>query len=154
MARARSASAKMTFGDFPPSSREMRVIVSAAAFMISMPVVVSPVNAIFPTPGSRTSAMPAIAPGPVITFSTPAGTPASRAIAPRASAVSGVALLGFSTAVLPTASAGATFQEAIISGKFQGTISPTTPIGSRSVKSRPRSVTGIVSPNHFVAAPA
>src|SRR5258708_39470831 len=98
--------------------------------------------------------MPAIAPGPVITFRTPAGTPASNAMVPGARAVRGVALAGFSTAVLPTASAGATFQEAIINGKFQGTIRPTTPIGSLSVKSRPRSVTGMVSPNHFVAAPA
>ncbi len=132
----------------------MRVIVSAAAFMISMPVLVSPVNAIFPTPGWRTRAMPAVAPGPVTTFRAPAGTPASNAIMPSASAVSGVALAGLSTAVLPTANAGATFQEAIISGKFQGTIKPTTPMGSRSVKSRPRSVTGMVSPNHLVAAPA
>ena len=39
-------------------------------------------------------------------------------------AVSGVSSAGFSTIVLPAASAGATFQEAIVSGKFQGTIRP------------------------------
>ena len=56
--------------------------------------------------------------------------------------------------MLPAASAGATFHEAISSGKFQGTIRPTTPIGSRSVKSRPGFDTGIVSPKILFAAPA
>jgi len=68
--------------------------------------------------------------------------------------VSGVALAGLRMAALPVASAGATFHEAIMRGKFQGTISPTTPIGSRNVKSMPRSATGMVSPNHLLAAPA
>ena len=48
-------------------------------------------------------------------------------------------------AALPAARAGATFHEAIISGKFHGVISPTTPIGSRKVRSTPPA-TGIVSP--------
>jgi len=39
--------------------------------------------------------------------------------------------------VLPAASAGPIFQLASMSGKFQGTIKPTTPIGSRRVKSKP-----------------
>ncbi len=56
--------------------------------------------------------------------------------------------------MLPAASAGPTFQLAIISGKFQGTIRPTTPIGSRSVRSRPGRVTGIVDPRSLVVAPA
>jgi hypothetical protein len=37
------------------------------------------------------------------------------------------------TTVLPHASAGATFHAVSSSGKFQGTIAATTPIGSRSV---------------------
>jgi hypothetical protein len=41
---------------------------------------------------------------------------------------------GFSTTELPIASAGASFQTAITSGKFQGTIAAHTPIGSRSTK--------------------
>jgi hypothetical protein len=40
---------------------------------------------------------------------------------------------GLSTTVFPAASAGAIFRDAIRSGKFQGTINPTTPIGSRIV---------------------
>ena len=42
--------------------------------------------------------------------------------------------------------AGATFQLAMYIGKFQGTIKPTTPIGSFSVRSRPGFATGIVWP--------
>ena len=38
---------------------------------------------------------------------------------------------GFSTTELPVASAGASFHAAISSGKFHGTIAPTTPSGSR-----------------------
>ena len=47
--------------------------------------------------------------------------------------------------MLPAASAGATFHEAITSGKFHGVIRPTTPSGSRKVMSTPPA-TGIVWP--------
>ena len=57
-------------------------------------------------------------------------------------------------AQLPAARAGATFQLAISSGKFQGTIRPTTPIGSRRVRSRPGLDTGMVWPKILLAAPA
>ena len=40
---------------------------------------------------------------------------------------------GLMTTVFPQASAGAIFQTASISGKFQGVMAPTTPTGSRSV---------------------
>ena len=56
--------------------------------------------------------------------------------------------------MFPAASAGATFQLAMVSGKFQGTMSATTPTGSRSVKSSPGAVTGMVSPKIRVHAPA
>jgi hypothetical protein len=58
-----------------------------------------------------------------------------------------------STIVLPAASAGATFHEAITSGKFHGVIRPTTPSGSRKVMSTPP-VTGIVRPSSRSGAPA
>ena len=87
------------------------------------------------------------------TLRTPSGSPASRAIFSNAIAVSGVSSAGFSTTVLPAASAGAIFQEAIASGKFQGTIRPTTPSGSRNVKSMPPA-TGIVWPSSRSGAPA
>ena len=101
--------------------------------MIALPVVVSPVNAILSMPGCSTSAWPTVEPGPVMTFSTPGGSPTSIAISPSASAVSGVWLAGLRMTVLPHASAGATFHAASSSGKFHGTMAATTPIGSRSV---------------------
>ena len=51
-------------------------------------------------------------------------------ISASSSAVSGVVSAGLSTAVLPVASAGASFQAAISSGKFHGTTWPTTPRGA------------------------
>ena len=45
------------------------------------------------------------------------------------SAVRGVVSAGFSTTVLPVASAGAIFHAAISSGKFHGIICPATPSG-------------------------
>ena len=47
--------------------------------------------------------------------------------------MSGVGEAGFKTTVHPAARAGATFHMVMRSGKFQGTIAPTTPTGSRSV---------------------
>ena len=51
-------------------------------------------------------------------------------ISASSSAVTGVVSAGFSTAVFPHASAGASFHAAISSGKFHGTIWPATPSGS------------------------
>ena len=45
----------------------------------------------------------------------------------------GVCSAGLSTIVHPVASAGASFLTAISSGRFHGTIAPTTPTGSFSV---------------------
>ena len=46
------------------------------------------------------------------------------------SALSGVISAGLSTTVLPAARAGAKPQPAMAMGKFQGTMTPTTPRGS------------------------
>ena len=91
-------------------------------------------------------------PGPTTTLTTPSGTPAAAAISAKRTAVSGVSSAGLRTTVLPAASAGASFHDAIASGKFQGVISPTTPIGSRNVMATPPS-TGIVSPSRRSGAP-
>ncbi len=85
---------------------------------------------------------------------TPGGKPASSASSPIRRAVIGERLAGLRMQVLPAASAGPSFQLAMRSGKFQGTMSPTTPIGSRRVRSRPGFVTGIVWPKTLFAAPA
>ncbi len=149
-----SASANTMLGLLPPSSRLTFLMVPAAVRMISWPVAVSPVNATLPTPGCAASPPPTTGPGPVTTLSTPAGSPASSASSPSRRAVSGEYDAGLRIAVLPAASAGPTFQAAIMIGKFQGTISPTTPIGSRRVKSKPGRWTGIVAPWILVVAPA
>ena len=82
---------------------------------------------------------------PTTTFTTPSGIPASRASPASRLAESGVSSAGFRTTVLPHARAGPSFHEAMLSGKFQGTIAATTPRGSRKVMATPPP-TGIVSP--------
>ena len=144
-AASRSASSKMTFADLPPSSSVTRLIVPAAACMIPRPTSVEPVKPIFATSGCSTSRAPTTEPLPTRTLTTPSGIPASSASSASRSAESGVSSAGFSTTVFPHASAGPSFQDEMLSGKFHGTISPTTPSGSRNVTSTPPA-TGIVSP--------
>src|SRR5438067_13710401 len=79
------------------------------------------------------SARPAVSPKPGTTCSTPGGTPASTASSAMRSAVSGDCSAGLRTTLLPAASAGPTFHDAIRSGKFHGTTAPTTPTGSRTI---------------------
>ena len=62
-----------------------------------------------------TSASPMSAPEPDRTFTTPAGKISDR-ISAKARALSGVRADGFSTTVLPVASAGPSFHEAMYSG--------------------------------------
>ncbi len=86
---SRSASANTMLGLLPPSSRLTFFTVVEAARRICCPVAVSPVNAIFPIPGCDAIASPTTGPGPVTTFSTPGGSPASSASSPSRIAVSG-----------------------------------------------------------------
>ena len=67
------------------------------------------------TSGCVTSDAPAGSPWPVITLSTPFGR-TSAASSASLTVVIGVVSAGFSTIVLPAASAGPIFQTAIISG--------------------------------------
>src|ERR1700694_2727637 len=91
-------------------------------------------------------ALPTTVPRPGITFSTPAGRPHSFAYSANFRSESEVFEAGLMMTVLPHASAGAIFHTASISGKFHGTIAPTTPTGSRSVYAKALSWIGIVSP--------
>jgi len=75
-----------------------------------------------------------MAPGPVTTFNTPGGRPASAQISANSRALSLVYVAGFSTTVFPIASAGQTFHINSISGKFQGTIAPTTPVQQKRLQ--------------------
>ncbi len=132
IAASRSASAKMTHGDFPPSSIDSALRLSAADRMMTCPVVVSPVNEIRGTPGWATSAAPACSPMPCTMLNTPSGTPASVMISGSSDADSGVHSAGFSTTVQPEASAGASFHDSSMNGVFHGVMSPATPAGLRS----------------------
>src|SRR5262249_11773950 len=93
---------------------------------MARPTSVEPVKAILSTSECCTRASPVL-PSPVTILTTPGGKPTSLQISAKASAVIGVNSAGFSTTVLPAASAGAIFQASINSGKFQGMICPTTP---------------------------
>ena len=97
--------------------------------MISRPVVVSPVNAILAMRRFWAKGLPASTPKPLTTLSTPSGR-MSPITSMSAMMPMGVCSAGFNTTQLPAASAGASFQAAMSSGKFQGMIWPTTPRGS------------------------
>ena len=97
--------------------------------MISRPVVVSPVKATLATRGLLASGLPASTPKPCTTLTTPLGR--MSAISSMSAMIdTGVCSAGLSTTQFPAASAGASFQVAISSGKFQGMICATTPSGS------------------------
>ena len=121
--------------------------------MIRWPTSVEPVKQTLRTAGWVTNRSPTIDPLPGRTVNTPSGSPASRANSPRRMAVSGVSSAGLRTTTLPAASAGAKPQPAIGMGKFQGTITETTPRGSLKVTSRPPA-TGICLPNNRSGAAA
>jgi hypothetical protein len=127
---------------------------AAAARITAVPTAVEPVKEILRTSGWWTSASPATDPSPGTTLSTPGGSPAASATSASSSAESGVSVAGLTTAVLPMASAGATFQAVISSGKFHGTTSAHTPSGSRKVMAVPLFATGSVCPWCLSGAPA
>ncbi|MNS68839.1 hypothetical protein D3C72_1021310 [compost metagenome] len=133
VAASRSASAKITLGDLPPSSSVTRLKLAAAPCMMPRPTPGEPVKVTLSTPGCATSALPTTLPLPVTILNTPGGTPASSASSATRSAESGVISAGLTTSVQPHASAGAIFHMPIISGKFHGTMAATTPTGSRTV---------------------
>ena len=95
------------------------------------PVELSPVKEISGTSGCLTRASPASSPKPLTRLNTPSGRPASSKISAHREAESGVNSAGFSTTVLPVASAGASFQDSSMNGVFHGVIRPATPIGLR-----------------------
>ena len=83
---------------------------------ISLPTSVEPVKVILSTSSCSASALPLISPGPLTTLKTPSGPPASLNSSASRRQDSGACSAGFSTTVLPAASAGAIFQTAISSG--------------------------------------
>ena len=152
-ARSRSESAKMMLALLPPSSRVTRLICGAHPAMTRSPISVEPVKTTLRTSGWVTKRSPTTDPLPGRTVKTPSGIPASRASSPSRMAVRGVTSAGLRTTVHPAASAGAKPQPAMGIGKFHGTITPTTPMGSWKVMSTPPA-TGIWRPKRRSGAPA
>ncbi len=129
---AKSASSKTIVADLPPSSRNRRFIVAAPFSMIRLPTTVEPVKEIRSTFGDSVSSSPTKWSDAVTTLITPAGMSVFSAInRPSRVALYGVFGAGFSTMVLPVASACPIFWIDTSNGKFHGTIAPTTPTGSR-----------------------
>ena len=136
-ASSRSASSKITYGAWPPSSSESRLTWSADFRISSLPTSVEPVNEILRTrasPKSRSATMPDER--EVIRLTTPGGVPASSIALTISAAVSGVALAGLTTLVQPAASAGPSLRVSIAAGKFHGVIAAVTPTGWRSTSTR------------------
>jgi hypothetical protein len=94
-------------------------------------VAVEPVTLTMPTAGWSTRASP-ISTLPGVTLMSPAGSPAATASSASRSVERGVREAGLTTTALPPAMAAPTFQTAMMKGKFQGVMAPTTPIGRRS----------------------
>ena len=115
--------------DFPPSSKVAGIKRSAAAFATLYPTSVEPVNASFLKPLCSSIYWPDLDPEPEMTLITPFGTISLISFI-SSSTLSGVEELVFNTLQQPEARTGASFHAAIKKGKFQGTICPTTPIGS------------------------
>ncbi len=113
---SRSASSNTTTGALPPSSRCTRFTFDVPAFAaMILPVAVSPVTETSRTSGCFTSWSPISEPCPVTTFRTPGGRMSCESSATRR-VVRGVISAGLRTDVFPAASAGPSFQMAIIRG--------------------------------------
>src|SRR3989441_8928771 len=119
-------------GAFPPSSNETRLSCALAPAMSRLPPSVDPVKAIFRTAGWSRNTWPiTLLLLPVTTLNTPAGSPASAQMRARASAVSGVALAGFSTTAQPAARAGAILRVTIVAGEIHCVVAAPPPLRRR-----------------------
>ena len=114
---------------------------------MSRPTAVEPVNAILPTAGGECApdALPRADQHGEQPF-LQAGVIGDRL---QLRAVSGVSSDGLWMTASPAAGAGAIFHLAIVSGKFHGVITPTTPIGSRNVMSTPPATGTVCPPSRF-----
>ena len=120
-------------GVLPPSSIVWCAKWRAASAPEIRPASVPPVSTNLSMPGCSASALPVVAPRPVTTLNTPAGSPASTKICASLKVVSGVYSEHLTTVVHPEANTGARLFAMIISGWLNGVQLPTTPIGERWV---------------------
>src|SRR2546429_2734767 len=96
-----------------------------------MPTEVDPVNETMSTAFELTSASPISAPEPLTKLTTPRGSTASTTRQSSTTA-SGSCGAGFTTTVLPQASAGPILPAQFVIGKLNGVMQATTPAGSRT----------------------
>ena len=128
-----SLSPSMMTGALLPSSRPTRL--RGARARMPQPTSGDPVNVTRAMPGWSTMALPTVPPLPVTTCSHSGGRPhSSISSSARAIADNGVWLAGLSTTGQPAAMAGASLWATRLSGKLNGEIAPTTPIGTRMAK--------------------
>ncbi|MCY1432985.1 hypothetical protein D9M71_490030 [compost metagenome] len=123
-----STSGSTMAASLPPNSRVIRLRLRAPLSITRRPVAVEPVKVTLSMSGWEVIQGPKSSP-PDTTLTTPGGS-SSLISSPSLSEVSGVKGDGLSTTVLPATSAGASFQTASRTGKFHGTMAPTTPIGT------------------------
>ncbi len=128
-ASSTSASASTITGVAFPSSRLTRF--RGARSRSFQPTPAEPVKVMSVTRSSSTSTSPISEAGPTRTLSHPGGSPASCSSSASRSADSGVCDAGLSTTAQPAASAGAILCATRFSGKLNGLMAPTTPIGTR-----------------------
>src|SRR6516164_6678871 len=153
VARARSASSRITMGPLPPSSSSC--VLPAARAATLAPVVTEPMKPTACTPGWPATASPTTGPGPGRKLNTPGGTPVSAMIS--ASSAQHAEVLGAGTQItaLPAAMAGANSSAPIVYGQFHGLMTPTTPSGTRSVSTRRAAeVDGGAPPGRRIASSA
>ena len=137
-AASMSASSNTRNGALPPSSIDRRSSWFEDCSISFLPTSVEPVKDSFRARGSSISG-PMTEPDEdaVITFSTPAGRPASSRIEASASIESGVSLAGLITIVQPAATAGPILRVPIAVGKFQGVMKRHGPTGCFITSRRP-----------------
>src|SRR5439155_734538 len=119
-----------------PSAGERRALGDAlgdVALDARAPTAELPVNEIMSTSAASTSASPISGPWPPTKLSTPGGRTAAT-IRQSAATPSGSAGAGFTTTVLPQASAAPIFPAQFVIGKLKGVMQATTPIGSRATR--------------------
>ena len=134
----------MITGALLPSSSPTRL--RGALARIPQPTSGDPVNVIIAMSGCSTMALPTVLPPPVTTCRYSAGRPhSSMSSEPRAMALSGVCDAGLRTTGQPAAIAGASLWATRLSGKLNGEIAPTTPIGTRIANPNLPSPAGIAS---------
>mmetsp|Transcript_91076 Transcript_91076/g.260597 ORF Transcript_91076/g.260597 Transcript_91076/m.260597 type:complete len:259 (+) Transcript_91076:1622-2398(+) len=126
-----STSSRMIAASLPPSSSSIRLKSLAHAAITLVPTEAEPVNTTLRTSGCAVKTSPGLglsSSDPTTTFSTPDGR-IFRSISPIRSVVRGVCGAGFSTTVLPQASAQAVGFQPRMMGAFQGAMMATTPMG-------------------------